>query len=79
MRIRIQVGAILLAATFLATFLSILFGCYPVKKHWQINPDPGSQKFHSSHDLMTANVHRSLSTCYLKATSRGPNHIEHIN
>ena len=45
MRIRIQVGAVLLAVTFLATFLSILFGCYPVKKHWQINPDPGSQQF----------------------------------
>ena len=46
MRIRIQVGAVLLATTFLATFLSILFGCYPVKKHWQINPDPGSQDSH---------------------------------
>lgn len=43
MRIRIQIGAVLLAATFLATFLSILLGCYPVEKHWQINPDPGSK------------------------------------
>ncbi|KAG7005189.1 hypothetical protein G7Y79_00021g050560 [Physcia stellaris] len=43
MRIRIQIGAVLLAVSFLATFLSILFGCYPIEKHWQINPDPGNR------------------------------------
>ena len=42
MKIRIRIGAVLLATTFLATFLTILLGCYPIKKHWQINPDPGS-------------------------------------
>lgn len=42
MKIRIRIGAVLLATTFVATFFAILFGCYPVKKHWQINPDPGS-------------------------------------
>lgn len=46
MRIRIQIGAVLLAVTFLATFLSILFGCYPIEKHWQINPDPGSKSMY---------------------------------
>lgn len=42
MKIRIRIGAVLLATTFVATFFAILFGCYPVEKHWQINPDPGS-------------------------------------
>ena len=42
MRIRIQIGAVLLAISFIATFLAILLGCYPIEKHWQINPDPGS-------------------------------------
>ncbi|KAL8868865.1 MAG: hypothetical protein Q9174_004703 [Haloplaca sp. 1 TL-2023] len=41
MRIRIRIGAVLLAVTFVATFLTILLGCLPVSKHWQINPDPG--------------------------------------
>lgn len=39
-RVRIAYGAI--AATYLATILSILFGCHPMHKNWQINPDPGS-------------------------------------
>lgn len=42
MRIRIQIGAVLLATSFVATFLANLLGCYPIEKHWQINPDPGS-------------------------------------
>jgi len=42
MPIRIRIGAVLLVVTFLATFLSIIFGCTPIEKHWQINPDPGS-------------------------------------
>ncbi|KAL8729618.1 MAG: hypothetical protein Q9181_004933 [Wetmoreana brouardii] len=41
MRIRIRIGAVLLAVSFLATFLTILLGCLPVHRHWQINPDPG--------------------------------------
>ena len=48
MKIRIRIGAILLGVTFLTTFFAILFGCYPIEKHWQINPDPGSMflRFH---------------------------------
>ncbi|KAL8948264.1 MAG: hypothetical protein Q9222_005535 [Ikaeria aurantiellina] len=42
MKIRIRLGAVLLAVTFLATFLTILLGCQPIHKHWQINPDPGN-------------------------------------
>ena len=45
MKIRIRIGVVALAATFLATFFAILFGCYPIEKHWQINPDPGSTCF----------------------------------
>lgn len=43
MRIRIRIGAVMLIVTFLATFLTILLGCQPIHRHWQINPDPGSK------------------------------------
>ena len=42
MVIRIRIGGVLLVITFLTMFLSILFGCTPISKHWQIYPDPGS-------------------------------------
>ncbi|KAL1966218.1 hypothetical protein VTN77DRAFT_4770 [Rasamsonia byssochlamydoides] len=38
---RIRIGYVVLLVTFLATFFAILFGCFPVQKHWQIYPDPG--------------------------------------
>jgi hypothetical protein len=43
MKIRIQIGYGIIAATYVATLLSILLGCRPLHKNWQINPDPGSK------------------------------------
>lgn len=43
MKIRIRIGAVLLAVTYLATNLSILLSCQPFHRLWQIYPDPGSQ------------------------------------
>ncbi|KAI4148663.1 MAG: hypothetical protein L6R39_002733 [Caloplaca ligustica] len=42
MRIRIRIGAVLLAVTYVATILTILLGCQPIQRNWQINPDPGN-------------------------------------
>ncbi|KAJ5638171.1 hypothetical protein N7490_008050 [Penicillium lividum] len=42
MRIRIHVAYVLIAATYIITVCSILFGCHPMHKNWQINPDPGN-------------------------------------
>ena len=42
MSLRINIGFAFIGVTFFATFFAILFGCYPVEKHWQIYPDPGS-------------------------------------
>ncbi|KOS21727.1 hypothetical protein ESCO_001508 [Escovopsis weberi] len=42
MTIKINVGFVVVIATFFITFFTIIFGCYPVEKHWQINPDPGN-------------------------------------
>jgi hypothetical protein len=42
MILKINIGFVLIGVTFFGTFFTILFGCYPVEKHWQINPDPGS-------------------------------------
>lgn len=43
MKIRIQVGYVIIVTTYIATLLSILLGCRPLRKNWQINPDPGSK------------------------------------
>ncbi|KAJ5764652.1 hypothetical protein N7533_003333 [Penicillium manginii] len=42
MRVRIHVAYGLIATTYIATICSILFGCYPLHKNWQIYPDPGN-------------------------------------
>jgi hypothetical protein len=39
---RIRIGFVLIGTTYIATLLSILLGCTPLHKNWQINPDPGS-------------------------------------
>ncbi|KZL72587.1 short-chain dehydrogenase/reductase SDR, partial [Colletotrichum tofieldiae] len=41
-RKRILGGFILIAVTWLAVFLSIIFSCHPIHKNWQIDPDPGN-------------------------------------
>lgn len=40
---RVRFAYILLGVTYLAVALSILLGCQPMHKYWQINPDPGSK------------------------------------
>ncbi|PGH08076.1 hypothetical protein AJ79_06076 [Helicocarpus griseus UAMH5409] len=42
MPVRIKLGYVILVTTFFGTFFAILFGCYPVEKHWQIYPAPGN-------------------------------------
>ncbi|KAM4067161.1 hypothetical protein HRG_001157 [Hirsutella rhossiliensis] len=42
MTLKVTLGFSFCAVTFLAVLFTILFGCWPVSKHWQINPDPGN-------------------------------------
>lgn len=42
-RPRIFVGFALIFVTWVVVLLSILLGCRPLSKSWQINPDPGSK------------------------------------
>ncbi|KAJ5787858.1 hypothetical protein N7457_002848 [Penicillium paradoxum] len=42
MRVRIHVAYVLIAVTYIATICSILLGCHPFEKNWQINPNPGN-------------------------------------
>ncbi|KAJ6179944.1 hypothetical protein N7519_010405 [Penicillium mononematosum] len=42
MRVRIHVAYVLIAITYIATICSILFGCHPMEKNWQIHPNPGN-------------------------------------
>lgn len=43
MHVRIRIAFAAIAVTYLATILSILFGCTPFRKNWQIDPDPGNR------------------------------------
>ncbi|KAI9044866.1 uncharacterized protein KD926_011039 [Aspergillus affinis] len=42
MTIRIRLAYLFIAATYIAVICSILFGCHPISKNWQIYPDPGN-------------------------------------
>lgn len=42
MEIRVRIGYVIVISTYIATEMSILFGCRPFHKNWQISPDPGS-------------------------------------
>ncbi|KAB5545543.1 hypothetical protein GE09DRAFT_1243211 [Coniochaeta sp. 2T2.1] len=41
MALKINVGFVFVGATYVAGMLSILFGCFPIEKNWQIFPNPG--------------------------------------
>ncbi|KAF7174023.1 hypothetical protein CNMCM5623_006329 [Aspergillus felis] len=41
MHIRVRVAYVAIGVTYLTVILSILCGCYPMHKNWQIYPDPG--------------------------------------
>jgi hypothetical protein len=41
-RSRVYVAFVLVFTTWITVLLSILLGCRPFHKNWQINPDPGS-------------------------------------
>ncbi|KKK27114.1 hypothetical protein ARAM_006496 [Aspergillus rambellii] len=42
MKIRLQIAYLLIGTTYIAVICSILLGCHPIQKNWQINPDPGN-------------------------------------
>jgi hypothetical protein len=44
---RICAGFGIVVTTWVAVLLTILLGCRPFKKNWQIYPDPGSKSFAS--------------------------------
>jgi hypothetical protein len=40
---RIYAGFVIIVVTWISVLLSILLGCRPLEKNWQIYPDPGSE------------------------------------
>lgn len=42
MALKIYVGFVFCATTFVATFGAVLLKCQPISKNWQIYPDPGN-------------------------------------
>lgn len=43
MKPRVRVGLAIVICTYAATEMSILLGCSPFHRNWQIYPDPGSE------------------------------------
>lgn len=52
-RVRVAYGAI--GVTYLIVILSILFGCHPMHKNWQIYPNPG-RRCHSLEKVASTDV-----------------------
>ncbi|CAG8016287.1 unnamed protein product [Penicillium salamii] len=67
MRARIHIAFGFIAATYIATICSILFGCHPMHKNWQINPDPGNycQPAVSKIDIYVTVVLNVITDIYL--------------
>ncbi|EAW08923.1 uncharacterized protein ACLA_098650 [Aspergillus clavatus NRRL 1] len=67
MKLRVQVAYVSIAATYLAVILSILFGCHPMEKNWQIYPNPGAycQPAISPIDVYVTVVLNVLTDLYL--------------
>ncbi|KIW21160.1 hypothetical protein PV08_01740 [Exophiala spinifera] len=67
MKIRIRIGYGVVIVTYLVTELSILLGCHPFHKNWQIFPNPGNhcQPAISKIDLYVTVVLNVLSDAYL--------------
>ena len=51
MRIRVRFAYVFVGVTYIAVICSILFGCHPMHKNWQIYPNPGSMLNYPSFDL----------------------------
>ncbi|KAL8798893.1 MAG: hypothetical protein Q9182_006293 [Xanthomendoza sp. 2 TL-2023] len=79
MRIRIRVGTILLAVTFLATFLTILLGCMPIHRHWQINPDPGSRLPREETTRRQLTRDRLLPACHIETPGGGVDNAQYFD
>ncbi|KAK2015619.1 hypothetical protein LZ32DRAFT_554231 [Colletotrichum eremochloae] len=66
-RKRIICGFVVIGVTWLVVFFSIIFGCYPMEKNWQIYPDPGNscQPAISLINILVVVVLNSLTDLYL--------------
>jgi len=66
-RPRIQMGFVVLPATFIILVCVELFGCHPFQKHWQIYPDPGAVCYpsHSMPNLYTMIILNVTTDLYL--------------
>ncbi|OKL55473.1 hypothetical protein UA08_09199 [Talaromyces atroroseus] len=80
MRIRIHLAYVLIGSTYIATVCSILFGCHPMHKNWQIYPDPGNvcQPAVSKIDIYVTVILNVSTDIYLISipTPAGPNGAE---
>jgi len=67
MKTRIRIGYAVVICTYIATELSILFGCHPFHKNWQIYPNPGNhcQPAISKIDLYVTVILNVFSDAYL--------------
>ncbi|KAI5455663.1 hypothetical protein BGZ63DRAFT_418190 [Mariannaea sp. PMI_226] len=66
-RLRVYIAYILISTTWVVVILSILLGCQPFHKNWQINPDPGNhcQPAVSKINLFVTVILNGLTDIYL--------------
>ncbi|KAH7113532.1 hypothetical protein EDB81DRAFT_848667 [Dactylonectria macrodidyma] len=66
-RSRVYAGILLIFTTWAVVLLSILLGCHPLHKYWQINPDPGNhcQPAVSRINLFVTVILNALTDAYL--------------
>ncbi|KAK4225372.1 hypothetical protein QBC38DRAFT_511101 [Podospora fimiseda] len=64
---RIYTGFVMIFISWIAVLFSILFACYPLRKNWQIYPDPGNfcQPAISKVDIIVTVVLNVLTDIYL--------------
>ncbi|KAI2616111.1 hypothetical protein GGS26DRAFT_578881 [Hypomontagnella submonticulosa] len=64
---RVRIAYVLLGVTYVFVALSLLLGCQPLTKYWQIYPDPGNlcQPTNSRLSVLVVVIPNILTDCYL--------------
>ncbi|KAM7194182.1 hypothetical protein V8F20_008102, partial [Naviculisporaceae sp. PSN 640] len=68
-RRQVYFGAFLLTSSYIAVVLTLLLSCHPMRKYWQIYPDPGQEcaPTTSRTNIITSLVLNVLTDLYLMA------------
>ncbi|EAQ91896.1 hypothetical protein CHGG_00131 [Chaetomium globosum CBS 148.51] len=78
LQIRVYIAYAFIGATWVLTTCLLLFGCWPMSKYWQINPDPGiCQPTNSKLYVLSVLIPDVLTDIYLLSIPVPVCHITH--